>query len=92
MSYPFSNYKDDDITLEVAKLDEMMSSIAKEIEDETSLAASVVTAFLKKEHDLVEQNAGGYPSIIQVHNQMHPVIIIHLILLIGSTIETASKL
>ena len=72
MSYPFSNYKDDDITPEFAKLDELMNSIAKEMEDETSLAASVVTAFLKKEHDLVEQNAGGYPSIIQVHKSNTP--------------------
>lgn len=61
-----SNYKDDDIAPELAKLDEMMSSIAKEMEDDNSLAASVVTAFLKKEHTLVQQNAGGYPSIIQV--------------------------
>ena len=61
-----SNYKDDDITPELAKLDEMMNSIQREMDADSSLAANVVTAFLKKEHTLVQQNAGGYPSIIQV--------------------------
>lgn len=75
ISYPLSNCKDDDITPELAKLDEMMNSIAREMEDDSSLAATVVTAFLKKEHTLVEQNAGGYPSIIQVHNQICPLLL-----------------
>ena len=65
-SIRLSNYKDDDITPELAKLDEMMISIQKEMDTDNSLAATVVTAFLKKEHTLVHQNAGGYPSIIQV--------------------------
>ena len=61
-----SNYKDDDITPELAKLDEMMNSIQQEMDYDNSLAANVVTAFLKNEHTLVQQDAGGYPSIIQV--------------------------
>ena len=70
-SINFSNYKDDDITPELAKLDQMMNSIQQEMDSDSSLAATVVTAFLKNEHTLVQQNAGGYPSIIQVRIEIH---------------------
>ena len=43
-----------------------MNLMQKEFEEDSTLAANVVTEFLKKEHTLVQQNAGGYPSIIQV--------------------------
>ena len=63
-----SNYKDDDIGPELAKLDEMMSSIAREMEDDSSLAATVVTAFLKKEHTLAQENSSDTVYITQVEN------------------------
>lgn len=63
-----SNYKDDDIAPELAKLDEMMSSIAREMEDDSSLAATVVTAFLKKEHTLAQENPSNTVYITQVEN------------------------
>jgi len=62
----YSIYQNEDITPEIDKLDAMMSSITHEMEADSSLAASVVTAFLRREHALVEQNAGDYASILQV--------------------------
>ena len=44
----------------------MVNLMQKEFEEESTVAANVVTAFLQKEHALVQQNVGGYPSIIQV--------------------------
>ena len=65
------NYQNEDITPEIDKLDAMMSSITHEMEADSSLAASVVTAFLRREHALVEQNAGGYTTILQVMNCLY---------------------
>jgi len=68
----FSIYQNEDITPEIDKLDAMMSSITHEMEADSSLAASVVTAFLRREHALVEQNAGDYCTItFQVMNGLH---------------------
>ena len=61
-----SFYQNEDITPEIDKLDAMMSSITHEMEADSSLAASVVTAFLRREHALVEQNTGDYATMLQV--------------------------
>jgi len=50
----------------MAKFDAMMSSITHEMEADSSLAASVVTAFLQREHARVEHNPSDYAGILQV--------------------------